>query len=181
MEPKIIVTPPGPIATEIIEKEKKYMPKMAQSTTPMVWKEAKGATVTDVDGNKYIDFTSGILVSNIGHSHPKVVKAIQDQAAKFLNSYDCSHHLRAELVELLASLFPEDLKKVLLLTTGAEAVEAAVKIAKVSTGNNEIISFHGGFSWKDLHDYGPWRANKNKARVWTASSKRNTCAISICI
>lgn len=142
---KMVVAPPGPKAQAIIEKENNYIPVSARSSTPIVWKEAYGATIIDVDGNEYIDFTSGILVSNVGHSHPRVVAAVQEQAGKFLNSYDSSHELRANLVEKIASLFPEDLNRVLLLSTGSEAIEAAIKFARASTGRNEIISFHGSF------------------------------------
>ncbi|WP_164985318.1 aspartate aminotransferase family protein [Ammoniphilus sp. CFH 90114] len=142
---KMVVAPPGPKAQEIIQKEKNYIPRSACSSTPLVWKEAYGATIIDVDGNEYIDFTSGILVSNVGHSHPKVVAAIQEQAGKFLNSYDSSHHLRAELAEKIVNLFPEELNRVLLLTTGSEAIEAAIKFARAKTGKSEIISFHGSF------------------------------------
>jgi 4-aminobutyrate aminotransferase / (S)-3-amino-2-methylpropionate transaminase / 5-aminovalerate transaminase len=139
---------PGKNAQAILGKEDKYLCASAASTTPIVWKEASGSIVIDVDDNRFIDFTSGILVSNVGHSHPKVVKAVQEQAGKFLNSYNCAHQLRADLCERLTSLFPEKLNRALLLTTGAEAVETAIKIARAYTGKNEIISFNGSFHGK---------------------------------
>lgn len=146
--PSVNETLPGEKARAILDKESKYMCAAAGATTPIVWKEAQGAIVVDVDDNRYIDFTSGILVSNVGHSHPRVVKAIQDQAGKFLNAYNSAHELRAELCEKLVSLFPSKLNRALLLTTGAEAIESAVKIAKAYTGKNEIISFNGSFHGK---------------------------------
>ncbi|MFM1653437.1 aspartate aminotransferase family protein [Brevibacillus sp. B_LB10_24] len=139
---------PGDKARAVLEKESKYLCAAAAATTPIVWKEALGATVVDVDDNRYIDFTSGILVANVGHSHPKVVKAIQEQAGKFLNAYNSAHQLRADLCERLTALFPSKLNRALLLTTGAEAIESAVKIAKAYTGKNEIISFNGSFHGK---------------------------------
>jgi len=113
--------------------------------TALVWDHASGSRVVDVDGNEYIDFTSGVLVTNTGHCHPRVVAAIQAQAARLLNCYDSPHPLRAELVRRLAELMPQPLKRVLLLSTGSEAIEAAVKIARRATGKSEIIGFQGGF------------------------------------
>src|SRR5690625_3064905 len=139
---------PGENAQSIIEKEKQHLCEASGSTTPIVWDKASGSTIVDVDGNSFIDFTSGILVANVGHSHPKVVKAVQVQAEKFLNSYNASHDLRSKLSKELVRLAPEGLDRAWLLTTGAEAVESAIKLARAHTEKNEIISFNGSFHGK---------------------------------
>lgn len=110
-----------------------------------VWERAYGTTVVDTEGREYIDFTSGVLVTNVGHSHPDVTKAIQDQAAKLLNCYDAPHPGRELARDAILRLFPKSFDHVSLLTTGAEAIETAVKFARAATGRREIVSFHGGF------------------------------------
>jgi 4-aminobutyrate aminotransferase len=110
-----------------------------------VWDSAEGVIVRDVDGNEYIDLTSGVLVTNVGHSHPKHVAAIQEQAARLLNPYDFPTPQRVELAKRLVEITPENLDKAFLLTTGSEATEAAMRVAKRHTGRHEILSFYGGF------------------------------------
>jgi 4-aminobutyrate aminotransferase/(S)-3-amino-2-methylpropionate transaminase len=125
--------------------EARYISRSIITHFPVVLAEGKGATIRDVDGNQYIDFTSGVLVSNTGHSHPKVVRAVQRQAERLLNCFDIAHDLRYKLLEVLASITPGNLKKFLLVNTGAEAVESAVKLARFYKRKHEIISFHGAF------------------------------------
>ena len=136
---------PGPKARMILETQAEYLSPSISTPLPLVWDRAEDCTVFDVDGNEFIDFSSGVLVTNTGHSHPKVVKAIQDQAAKLINCYDSAHPLRSQFVERLAGLMPEDLKTVLLMSSGSEAIDAAVKIARVVTGKHEVIGFDGAF------------------------------------
>ena len=113
--------------------------------TGLVWNRAIGSEIFDIDGRRYVDFTSGVLVTNVGHSHPRVVAAIQRQAETLMNCYLSPHPLRAEYASRLTALTPEPLKSVLLLTTGAEAIEAAVKLSRRATGKTEIVGFHGAF------------------------------------
>jgi 4-aminobutyrate aminotransferase len=136
---------PGPKAKAILEKQELYLSPSISTPMPLVWEAAKDCIVTDVDGNTYIDFSSGVLVTNTGHCHPKVVKALQEQVMRLLNCYDSAHPLRSEFVEKLADLMPEDLKRVLVLSSGSEAIDAALKIARVATGKQEIIGFDGAF------------------------------------
>lgn len=136
---------PGPNGTAVLDVQEQFLSPSISTPMPLVWASAKGCIVTDVDGNTYIDFTSGVLVTNTGHCHPKVVKAVQDQAAILLNCYDSAHPLRSRFVEKLASLMPEDLKRVLVLSSGSEAIDAALKIARVSTGKHEILAFDNAF------------------------------------
>ncbi len=136
---------PGPRSQEILEMSRQFEPRCMSEQVPVVWDHANGAVVTDVDGNTFIDFTSGVLVTNIGHSHPEHVAAVQAQAAELMNSYDFVTPWRAKLAKKLVEITPPSLDRAFILTTGAEAVEAAIKIARKATGRHEVISFHGGF------------------------------------
>ncbi len=139
---------PGPNSREITDKSSEYEAKAVKRQFPVIWARARGVTVEDVDGNRYLDFTSGILVANIGHSHPGHIAKIQEQAGKYLNCYNFVNPWRVKLAEKLVGLTSAGLNKVFIATTGAEAVEFAVKAAKYYTGRHEIISFYGGYHGK---------------------------------
>lgn len=143
--PRILTALPGPRAQQALEAERRRGSSSYSSGLPIVWDHALDCTVTDLDGNRFIDLTAGIVVANVGHSHPKVVRAIQEQAARFLNCYDAVHEPRTALQRKLVELLPGDDWRVLLLTTGAEAIEAAIKVVRAHTGRHEILSFQGGF------------------------------------
>ncbi len=136
---------PGPKSEELLQISRTYEPPCMADQVPVVWDHAEGVWVWDVDGNKYIDFTSGVLVTNIGHSHPHHVKAIQKQAMRLMNCYSFPTPERVTLSQRLVEIFPSNIDKVFLLTTGAEATEAALRIAKRYTGKHEALSFYGGF------------------------------------
>ena len=114
----------------------------------VTWESARGARVRTADGRELIDFTSGIFVANTGHCHPRVVAAIQEQAARLLNCYDAPHPHRARVVDRLARLAGPTFDAVALLTGGAEAIEVAVKAAKAYTGRYETLSFSWAFHGK---------------------------------
>ena len=116
----------------------------------LAWESARGAIVRSVDGRELIDFTSGVFVTNTGHCHPRVVEAIQAQAARLLNCYDAPHPLRAQVVERLARLAGPTFDAVSLTTTGAEAIDSSVKAAKAFTGRYETLSFSWAFHGKSL-------------------------------
>jgi len=143
--PRIVVPPPGPKARRILEADARWITPSYSRQVPIVWDRAEDCAVFDVDGNAYIDFTSGIIVANVGHSHPRVVKAIQQQSARVMTCYDAVTNERRMLLEKLATLLPGDDWRMILLTTGSESVEAAIKLARLYTGRHEIIGFHGGF------------------------------------
>jgi 4-aminobutyrate aminotransferase len=145
-------TIPGKKSEQLIELSRAYEPPCMADQVPIVWDHGEGVWVWDVDGNKYIDFTSGVLVTNIGHSHPLHVKAIQQQAERLMNCYSFPTPERVTLSERLVKLLPSNLVKVFLLTTGAEATEAALRIAKRFTDKHEVLSFYGGFHGRT---YGP--------------------------
>jgi 4-aminobutyrate aminotransferase/(S)-3-amino-2-methylpropionate transaminase len=143
--PSIKTELPGPEARKYIEMSRKYEPNSMSDQVPAVWRRAQGAVVEDVDGNTFIDFTSGVLVTNVGHCHPKHVKAIQEQAAECMNSYDFVNPWRAQLAKKLVEITSPNLDKAFILSTGAEAVESAIKVARKYTGKYEIIAFQGAF------------------------------------
>jgi 4-aminobutyrate aminotransferase/(S)-3-amino-2-methylpropionate transaminase len=136
---------PGPKSREYLEISRQYEPRSMSEQVPVVWDHANGALVTDVDGNVFIDFTSGVLVTNIGHSHPEHVAAIQEQAGALMNSYDFVTPWRAKLAQKLVEITPPSLDRAFILTTGSEATEAAIKMSRNATGRHEIIAFHGAF------------------------------------
>ena len=149
---------PGPKSEELISVSQKNEPPCMADQVPVVWDHGEGVWVWDVDGNKYIDFTSGVLVTNVGHSHPRHVKAIQEQAERLMNCYSFPTPERVTLSQRLVELLPPNLNKVFLLTTGAESTEAALRIAKRYTGKHEVLSFYGGFHGRT---YGPISVSGN--------------------
>jgi 4-aminobutyrate aminotransferase/(S)-3-amino-2-methylpropionate transaminase len=138
---------------ELLEKRGRAIPKGHVSGTDCYVERAKGARVYDIEGREFIDFAGGIAVMNVGHSHPKVVAAIQDQAAKF--THTCfmvlPYGAAVELAEKLCALVPGTSQKAaLLINSGAEAVENAVKIARYATGRTGIIAFENAFHGRTL-------------------------------
>ena len=123
---------------------------------PVVWDRAEGVQVYDRWGNRWLDWSSGVLVTNTGHGHPKIRQAILDQVDHgLLHNYCFPSEVRAELVEELARVAPEGLKKVFLLTTGSEAIECAIKLARTwgrKIGHNKIavVSYHNAFHGRTL-------------------------------
>ncbi len=142
---KLVSDLPGPRAREFLEKSKQYEPRSMSDQVPLVWKRAKGVVIEDVDGNHFLDFSSGVLVTNIGHSHPDYVAAVQQQAGELLNCYDFVSPHRANLVQKLVEITPPHLDKGIILTTGAEVTEAAIKMARRAHSGYEIFAFHGAF------------------------------------
>lgn len=139
---------PGPRSAEYIAISHKYEPGCTSQQAPIVWESAEGCVVRDVDGNEYIDWTSGVLVTNVGHCHPVHVKRIQEAVAKLMNPYDFPTPERVTLAKRLVETMPEcarNLDTCFLLTTGSEATEAAMRVAKHFTGRHEMLSFWGGF------------------------------------
>ncbi|HBG74908.1 MAG: hypothetical protein A2X25_07595 [Chloroflexi bacterium GWB2_49_20] len=136
---------PGPESRRIIDIGRNYEAQVQSLQAPIVWKSAKGCIVTDVDGNTYLDWTSGVLVTNVGHCHPKLVKSIQQAAETLLNCYEFPTEARIDLAKRMVEILPRHLHRAFFLTTGSEAVEAAIRVAKKYTGKYEIVSFFGGF------------------------------------
>ena len=139
---------PGPRSQELQAERERYLPRGVFAYHPVYPASGSGARITDVDGNTYLDFAGGIGVMNVGHSHPAVVAAIQEQAA--LYTHTCAHVLTpppyVELARRLTEIMPGSFaKKTLLVNSGAEAVENAIKIARAATGRSGVISFENSF------------------------------------
>src|SRR6266536_2597693 len=146
--PRIVVPPPGPKARAIVERQDRYASTSYPKEYPLAVARGQGAMVEDVDGNRFLDFMAGIAVASTGYGHPKVVKAVQDAAARFLHicGSDFYYEAFAALCERLAQLAPGPSKKrVFLSNSGTEAVEGAIKLARHSTGRPAIIGFLGAF------------------------------------
>lgn len=146
--PRIIVRPPGPNALAIVSRDHEWTSTCYIKEYPLVVARGQGAMVEDVDGNRFLDFMAGIAVASTGHSHPRVVAAMQDAAARFLHicGGDFYYEAMAALCERLARLAPGSSKKRVFLTnSGTEAVEAAIKLARYATRRTAIIAFRGAF------------------------------------
>jgi 4-aminobutyrate aminotransferase len=148
------VTPlPGPKAQAIIQRDHAITSPSYTRGYPLVIERGEGAMVIDPDGNRFLDFNAGIAVVATGHSHPAVVKAIQEQAAKFLHysGTDFYYENMVDLAEKLASLVPgESARRVYFGNSGTEAVEAAVKLARYHTHRDKMIAFFGSFHGRTM-------------------------------
>ncbi|MFH1921825.1 MAG: aspartate aminotransferase family protein [Planctomycetota bacterium] len=136
---------PGPRSKELIERWHKVEADSTGYQAPVVWQEGHGCAVTDVDGNTYLDWTSGVLVTNVGHCHPHLVRAVREASARLINNYECPTENRVLAAEKLVDSLPAHMDKCFFLTTGSEAVEAVVRLMKRKTGRFEILGFEGGF------------------------------------
>jgi 4-aminobutyrate aminotransferase len=138
---------PGPKARAVIARDAQVIPPSYPRDYPFVMSHGVGSEVWDVDGYRYIDWAAGIAVCSTGHSHPDVVRAIQKQAERFLHiSSDYYHESMVLLGEKLSDIAPFDEPAVSFLTnSGTEAVEAALKLARLHTGRPYLVSFYGGF------------------------------------
>ena len=133
---------------EIMDLDKKYV-MQTYGRQPLALKEGKGALVTDTEGKTYIDCFAGIAVNNVGHSHPKVVEAICNQAKKLLHCSNLYYtEPQVELAKLLAEVSPHD--KSFFCNSGAEANEGAIKLARKFTGKGEIIAMENSFHGRTL-------------------------------
>jgi 4-aminobutyrate aminotransferase/(S)-3-amino-2-methylpropionate transaminase len=144
---------PGPKAQEILKRRANATPSGLAKSTEVVVADAKGAVITDVDGNTLLDFAGAIGVMNIGHCAPNVVKAIQAQAEKYIHTCSLVTTVEpmVELCELLNQVTPGKFpKKTLLANSGSEAVENAVNIARYYTKRKGVICFEGGYHGRTL-------------------------------
>ena len=139
---------PGPKAAELIARDAKSMSPSFTRSYPFVMDHGQGCWVTDVDGNRFLDFTAGIAVVTTGHSHPRVVAAIKEQADRFLHMSGTDFYYRTEieLAERLESrILPGIPARVFFTNSGAEAIEGAMKLARFATGRQSYIAFIGAF------------------------------------
>ena len=144
---------PGPKSQAILERKRRAVADPKSIYLPIVVAEAHGATITDVDGNTFIDFTGGVGVLNVGHTHPHVVAAVQEQAAKFLHTdfTIVPYEVYVTLAERLVALAPlGGPAKAAFFNAGTEAVENAVKFARAYTRRPAVIAFEGAFHGRTL-------------------------------
>ena len=150
IEAERLIQVPGPKSKSIFDAEARYLAPGTQSValfSQLCIDHGTGAVLYDPDGNRYIDLLAGVGVASLGYAHPKYVAALQRQVARIhVGSFATEH--RAALVKLLAQLAPGDLNRTQFYSSGAEAVEAAVRLAKSHTGHQELIGFWGGFHGK---------------------------------
>lgn len=144
---------PGPHAKEIIARDAQLVSPSYTRGYPLVAKRGRGAMIEDVDGNLFLDFAAGIAVVSTGHCHPRVVEAIQKQAAELIH-ISCTDFFYQGIVELaqrLSDVAPgKEAKKVYFGNSGTEAIEAAIKLARYHTRRDKIIAFHGCFHGRTM-------------------------------
>jgi 4-aminobutyrate aminotransferase len=151
--PLVRVPIPGPLARRIIARDHRHMVTTTK-TAPVTVRVARGVVVEDVDGNRLLDFAAGIGVLNTGHCHPRVVKAVQDQAARVMHfaGTDFYYDIQATLAERLNRVVPTTgrSRKVFYTQSGTESNEAAIKVAKRATGRHRFLAFHGAFHGRTM-------------------------------
>jgi 4-aminobutyrate aminotransferase-like enzyme len=149
--PRMVVPPPGPraqaLSARLAAAEAPGINTLAGGRPSLLWEEALGANVLDVDGNRYLDLTSGFGVAAVGHRHPRVVAAVRAQSGRLLHALGDvhAHPLRVALAERLAGLAPVEEPRVFFAVSGAEAVEIALKTAVASTGRAGVVAFEPSY------------------------------------
>ena len=144
---------PGPRTREILERERHAVARPLIVHAPIVAAEARGSTITDVDGNTFVDFVGGVGVANVGHNHPRVVEAIAEQAERFLHTdfTVVAYEGYIALAERLGALVPiAGGTRGAFFNAGTEAVENAVKLARLYTGRHGVVAFDGAFHGRTL-------------------------------
>jgi 4-aminobutyrate aminotransferase len=144
---------PGPRASQLIATDEQYTSPSYTRVYPLAVERGYGAVIEDVDGNRFLDFTAGIAVCSTGHCHPRVIAAVQQQAAKLLHmsGTDFYYAPQGELAKKLAEIAPgSGAKRVFFTNSGAESVEAAFKLARYHTGRQHMIAFFGAFHGRTL-------------------------------
>jgi len=171
--PKLITETPGPESKRMHENTKRYMRGLSSQVRlfPVCFEEGHGIALKDVDGNKYLDFSSGIYVTSLGHCHPKVSEAVARWAKRLMNCHDFTTPIKEKLLEKMAETLPGKLNGIQIYSDGTSAVEAALRTARSINGKHEFIScfrdFHGKSMGSvscarmvrgDVLCYGPTRA-----------------------
>ena len=151
--PNIKTALPGPNAIKVLEGDQRYVSPSYTRSYPMVAKRGRGCIVEDVDGNEFLDFSAGIAVTSTGHCHPEVVAAIQKQAAELIHmsGTDFYYESMITLGERLSKVAPmQGPHKIYYGNSGAEAIEAALKLARYHTKRQNIIAFYGAFHGRTM-------------------------------
>ena len=151
--PHIAVPPPGPESKRLHSRAAAIIKGLSGQVRlfPVVFKEGFGCTLTDVDGNRYIDFSSGIYVTTLGHCHPKVSQAVAYWANHLMNAHDFTTPVKVELLEKMIEVLPKGYSGIQLYDSGTTAVEAALRTCRAATGKQEFISCFMDFHGKSGH------------------------------
>ena len=151
--PDIQTELPGPRARANLSRDAVLISPSYTRAYPFVMSHGRGCVVWDVDGNRFLDFTAGVAVCATGHSHPKVVEAVQRQAEQFIHmaGTDFYYELQVQLAEKLAAITPGNFpKRVFFTNSGTESIEAALKLARYHTGRSRLMSFIGSFHGRTM-------------------------------
>ncbi len=152
--PEIRITPPGPKAKEVLEADKAYISPSYTRDYPAVIEKGHGVWLWDIDGNKYLDLAAGIAVNSTGHTHPKVVEAIKQQAEKLIHvgGTDFYYEIQVRLAKKLSEIVPTsgERRKVFFANSGTEAVEGSLKLARYKTRRPLVIGFLGAFHGRTM-------------------------------
>jgi 4-aminobutyrate aminotransferase-like enzyme len=147
--PDVRVEPPGPRSRELHDRCARHFKGLSTQVKlfPVAFESGQGCVLTDADGNRYIDFSSGIYVTTLGHCHPKVTEAVRRYAGRLMNCHDFTTEIKTRLVEKLAEILPGDLSGFQFYDSGTAAVEAGLRVMRAATGRQEVLScfydFHG--------------------------------------
>ena len=147
--PHLPVPPPGPLSKRYHERCTHFFKGLSSQVKlfPVAFERGRGCVLQDVDGNEYIDFSSGIYVTTLGHCHPKISEGIAQAAAQLMNAHDFTTPIKTQLMEKLAQVLPGDLNGFQLYDCGTAAVEAGIRVLRAATGRHETVScfndFHG--------------------------------------
>src|SRR5258705_13799651 len=151
--PNLVSALPGPKARAIIERDSAVLSPSYTRAYPLVAARGEGAIVEDVDGNRFLDCSAGIAVVATGHCHPRVVEAIQRQAAQLIHmsGTDFYYENMVDLAQKLAAITPGGVeRRVYFGNSGTEAIEAAIKLARYHTGKEKFVAFFGGFHGRTM-------------------------------
>jgi 4-aminobutyrate aminotransferase-like enzyme len=154
------------------ENSPSVLAPLPPGVAPTVWERARGSRIWTTDGRELIDLTSGVLIANLGHSHPRVVDAVADQAGRLVATFVAHHPWRVRYATKLLAATDGAFEGVALASTGAEAVDAAVRVARVATRRRTVLSFVGGYHGKTTETMllGGLPALRREAQRWAADS-----------
>ncbi|MCE5250553.1 aspartate aminotransferase family protein [bacterium] len=141
---------PGPKSQALHARAARYMKGFSGQVKlfPVVFESGYGCTLTDVDGNTYLDFSSGIYVTTLGHCHPKVTEAVRKAAGQLMNCHDFTTPIKVKLLEKMNEILPGDLSGIQLYDSGTTAVEAGIRVCRAASGKHEFLSCFGDFHGK---------------------------------
>ena len=153
---------PGPKSKKLHERAEKYIKGLSSQVRlfPVAFESGKGCVLTDVDGNKYIDFSSGIYVTSLGHCHPKISEAVAKYAGQLMNIHDFTTQIKVKLLEKMSQMLPGDLTGYQLYDSGTTSIEAGLRTCRAATGKHEFISCFQDFHGKSGHAVSLGRMNK---------------------